>query len=194
MGVRLLKNQDEIKSIDDYMSQRKSQRKNELSASKEVNAMPAPAPLNGVLFSDEDYPDQSESLPIPKSETLKKSVFVSGISGSNSPLNPADGLLAAARSRLKGLSTTLDRDTGHVLYMDDRRCVMSEDVKNKKLFVSDEPSDEDILIMLVAAQEKYGEKFKLFGTDDFIERCTEIALVHQIKMQENTPAIKQRMG
>lgn len=207
MGVRLSNNRDEIKAIDDYLlDQKKKNEKNANLAMRAINKA-SPSKKNGVSLSEpfSNGPvSEAEQLMLPLkpfcenglSGDLSEAVTSDECrddSGKSASFSPDSEPMLAARGRLKGLSTMLDSNTGHVLYLDGRRCVMSEDLENKKLFVSDKPSDEDILIMLVAAKEKYGEKFKLFGTDDFIKRCTAIALVHNINMQEFSANEKQRM-
>lgn len=94
--------------------------------------------------------------------------------------------LEAAKFRLKTLSIVVDTDTGHKVFVDEDREVMREDTRARKLYVPIDPSDDDILVMLLAAQERYGSEFTLFGTPDFVSRCESIAAEHEIKHQVKT--------
>lgn len=96
---------------------------------------------------------------------------------------------AARRAKYQKLHIKIDDITGHRIYMDmllDHPREVFRMVSDTRLSISSsEPSDEDILMMLLAAKDKFGDKFKVFGTDEFIARCTEIAISNKIEMRHS---------
>jgi hypothetical protein len=108
----------------------------------------------------------------------------------DTPLSVAGDALAQARARLAAFTKRVSHGTGSVEYIERDRVVLRD--AGPKIFVAEEePSDEDILAMLIAAQEKFGDKFRLFGTPEFVERCSHIALVHEIKMHNYAPVAEE---
>ncbi|HEY8887211.1 MAG TPA: LPD7 domain-containing protein [Gallionella sp.] len=109
------------------------------------------------------------------------------------PVSTVTNALLQARARLATFKKKVNHDTQSIDYIErDSGRIVLRDMGVKICVAEEEPSDEDILSMLVAAQEKFGDQFKLFGSNEFIERCSQIAMVHEIKMQNNEA--KDRCG
>jgi hypothetical protein len=145
--------------------------------------------MNGVMAT-EDAMEQREETPAPHAKYVpylkpaKKRTATPVEQTTDAPLPVANDLVSQAKARLSALVQRRDQATGDTVYLerDSERAVL-RDTGSKICVTEDKPSDEDILLMLVAAQEKFGDKFKVFGTDEFVERCSRIALMHDIKMQ-----------
>jgi hypothetical protein len=133
---------------------------------------------NGVGFNPADgATKESESLPETK------------VDDSLLPINDQElppSLMDLARAQYLLLARRYDEESKHTIYFDKdtKREVLREDSQSSKIYVCEQPTDNDILIMLIAAKEKYGEHFKVFGSDEFIERCAKIAMVNDINIQE----------